>query len=78
MNISIVILTFNSQKYLQEVLQSVNFANEIILIDSGSTDDSLIIAKAFKTSKFFIKIGLVLESKNNLELKKQLMIGYLF
>ncbi|EDP3027642.1 glycosyltransferase family 2 protein, partial [Campylobacter jejuni] len=36
MNISIVILTFNSQKYLQEVLQSVNFANEIILIDSGS------------------------------------------
>ncbi|BEJ61164.1 hypothetical protein B10172_11860 [Campylobacter jejuni] len=53
MNISIVILTFNSQKYLQEVLQSVNFANEIILIDSGSTDDSLIIAKTFKNVKIF-------------------------
>ncbi|RTI86693.1 glycosyltransferase family 2 protein [Campylobacter jejuni] len=53
MNISIVILTFNSQKYLQEVLQSVNFANEIVLIDSGSTDDSLIIAKNFKNVKIF-------------------------
>ncbi|EAJ7528904.1 glycosyltransferase family 2 protein [Helicobacter pylori] len=53
MNISIVILTFNSQKYLQEVLQSVNFANEIILIDSGSTDNSLIIAKTFKNVKIF-------------------------
>ncbi|EAH8787471.1 glycosyltransferase family 2 protein [Campylobacter jejuni] len=53
MNISIVIITFNSQRYLQEVLQSINFADEIIIIDSGSTDDSLKIAKTFKNVKIF-------------------------
>ncbi|MGH2304754.1 glycosyltransferase family 2 protein [Campylobacter taeniopygiae] len=53
MNISIVILTYNSQKYLLEVLQSVRFANEVIIIDSGSTDNSLEIANTFNNVKIF-------------------------
>lgn len=43
--LSIAMITKNSQKYLDEVLNSCNFANEIVLIDSGSTDDTINIAK---------------------------------
>ena len=42
--LSIVILTQNSQKYLDEVLQSSAFADEVLVLDSGSTDDTLAIA----------------------------------
>lgn len=51
MNISIIILTFNSQKYLKEVLQSVTFADEVIIVDSGSKDNSINIANSFKNVK---------------------------
>ena len=36
--LSIVILTFNSEKYLKEVLESSKFADEVLVIDSGSSD----------------------------------------
>lgn len=49
--LSIVILTFNSQKYLQKVLNSCTFANEVLIIDSGSTDNTLSIAQNFKNVK---------------------------
>jgi len=45
MKISIVILTFNSQKYLKEVLESTKFADEVLILDSFSTDGTLEIAK---------------------------------
>ncbi|MDO5046699.1 glycosyltransferase family 2 protein [Campylobacter sp.] len=50
--ISVVILTFNSQKYLKEALESVQFADEIIALDSGSTDETEQICKRFKNVKF--------------------------
>ncbi len=46
--ISVVILTHNSQIYLKEVLSSVSFANEVVVVDSGSTDETLSIASEFK------------------------------
>ncbi|WP_033915719.1 glycosyltransferase family 2 protein [Campylobacter sputorum] len=46
--ISIVILTFNSEKYLKEVLQSAKFADEILVIDSGSTDKTEEICSKFQ------------------------------
>lgn len=51
MNISIVILTYNSQKYLTKVLNSCTFANEVLIVDSGSQDNTLKIANVFKNTK---------------------------
>ncbi|MCP3851083.1 MAG: glycosyltransferase [Gammaproteobacteria bacterium] len=51
MLVSIIIRTYNEQKYLDELLQSIkkqqceDVKYEIILVDSGSTDDTLNIAK---------------------------------
>ena len=52
--LSIVILTKNSEKYLIEVLNSVKFANEVIIYDNDSSDKTLEIAKNFKNVKIFI------------------------
>ena len=50
--ISVVILTFNSEKYLKETLQSVKFADEVIVLDSGSKDDTERICRSFENVKF--------------------------
>lgn len=47
MNISVTILTKNSQKYLQEVLASLKDFDEVLLFDNGSTDRTFEIAAAF-------------------------------
>lgn len=45
--ISITVLTKNSQKYLEKVLSSVVWANEVIVYDTGSSDDTFEIASRF-------------------------------
>jgi glycosyltransferase involved in cell wall biosynthesis len=45
--ISVTILTKNSSRKLLEVLKSVASFDEVIVLDSGSTDESLEIAKGF-------------------------------
>ncbi len=50
--ISFVILTFNSQKYLREVLASAAWADEIIIVDSGSSDETETIASEFERVRF--------------------------
>jgi len=51
MKLSIVILTLNSQRYLKKVLHSCKFADEVLIIDSGSQDSTLKITKTFKNTK---------------------------
>ena len=59
--ISIIIRTLNEEKYLSELLEAIksqkinNFKYEIIIVDSGSTDKTLEIARQFKCRITFIK-----------------------
>ena len=61
MIISIVIRTLNEEKYLEELLSSLRDQNlddnelEIVLIDSGSTDNTIDIAKKYNSVITFIK-----------------------
>jgi glycosyltransferase involved in cell wall biosynthesis len=47
MKISFAILTFNEAANLGRTLESVAWADELVVVDSGSTDDTLAIAKRF-------------------------------
>jgi rhamnosyltransferase len=57
--VSIVIRTYNEQKHLEELLTAIKSQNytdyEIIIVDSGSTDKTLEIAKNFKCKIVNIK-----------------------
>ncbi len=45
--ISVTVLTKNSQKYLNEVLNALSAFGEVLLFDNGSTDNTLEIAKKY-------------------------------
>mgnify|MGYP000850914479 FL=1 len=45
--ITIIIPTFNEEKYIEDCLHSVSFANQIILIDSNSSDNTIELARKF-------------------------------
>lgn len=51
--LSVIILTKNEQDRIKACLESVKWANEIIVLDNGSTDKTLGIAKSY-TDKIFI------------------------
>lgn len=59
--VSIVIRTLNEAYYLEELLQSIfrqkteNFNIEVVIIDSGSTDETLYIAEKYNCNITFIK-----------------------
>jgi len=46
-DISVTVLAKNSQKYLKEVLKALSSFGEVIVYDTGSTDDTIEIAQAF-------------------------------
>ena len=50
--LSVVVLTKNSEKYLPAVLSSASFADEIIVLDSGSSDNTEQIAISFANVRF--------------------------
>ncbi|WP_459814044.1 glycosyltransferase family 2 protein [Campylobacter concisus] len=70
--LSIVILTFNSQKYLQEVLESTNFADEVIVVDSGSKDNTKQICQNFSNVKFYEQdwLGFSAQKQKGVDLAK--------
>lgn len=45
MKLSVIIPTYNEEEFLPNCLKSVQFADEILVLDSGSTDKTLDIAK---------------------------------
>ncbi|MFI8377990.1 glycosyltransferase [Leeuwenhoekiella sp. NPDC079379] len=48
--LSVLIPTFNEEANLEQALQSVDFADEIIIVDSFSTDKTLEIAKRYSAT----------------------------
>lgn len=48
MKISACIITFNEEKNIERALQSLSWADEILIVDSGSTDETLPIAERHK------------------------------
>ena len=58
--ISVIIRTYNEEKYLERLIKSIfnqkiSFKSEIIIVDSGSTDKTLIIAQKYKVKIINIK-----------------------
>jgi heptosyltransferase-2 len=49
--LSALIITYNEQKHIQEVLEDIDFADEIIVIDSYSTDKTVDLVEAFPNAK---------------------------
>ncbi len=52
--LSVVISTYNSQDKIEDALRSVQFADEIILVNNSSTDKTVEIVKKY-TSKIFTR-----------------------
>jgi (heptosyl)LPS beta-1,4-glucosyltransferase len=50
--LSVTIITLNEERNLRDCLGSVRFADEIIVVDSGSRDLTLSIAREFKAQVF--------------------------
>lgn len=40
MKLSVVIITFNEQNNIKRAIQSISFADQVIVVDSGSTDET--------------------------------------
>ena len=50
--LSVALITLNEEDNLSRTLASVRFADEIVVVDSGSTDRTVGIAKSFNTKVF--------------------------
>lgn len=64
MKLSVVIIAKNAQNDIADALSSVEFADEIIVIDSGSTDKTVDIAKKMGAKFFVYKTKNFADSRN--------------
>ena len=76
LKITVIILTYNEQRNLPDCINSIkSFVNEIIVVDSFSSDDTIEIAKSFscKTyqNKFINQAKQFIWATNNLELTNE-------
>lgn len=62
--LSVCLITKNEELNIRECLESVRFADEIIIVDSGSTDRTLEIAKEFTSNISFHPFRHFAEQKN--------------
>ncbi len=63
--LSVTIITLNEQRYLSGCLESIqNLADEIVVVDSGSTDKTVDVAKSFNAKIFYRKFDNYANQKN--------------
>lgn len=55
MKLSAIVITRNSEKKIKDCLQSLQFADEVVIIDSGSTDETTKIAKECNAKVFSVE-----------------------
>ena len=53
MSISVIIITHNEEKNIANCLETLGFADEIIVVDSGSVDRTREICERYRNVKFF-------------------------
>lgn len=63
--LSIIILTFNEEAYIEDAIKSVSFADQIIVLDSYSTDSTVEIAKKLGAEIQFRKFDNFCNQRNN-------------
>lgn len=63
-NVSAVVITKNEEKNIGRCLESLKWADEIVLVDSGSTDDTVKIAKKYKAKVYHKAWAGYAEQKN--------------
>jgi len=55
MSLSVIIITFNESDNIQRCLNSIKWADEIIVVDSGSTDNTIELAKKYTNKVYKIE-----------------------
>lgn len=71
MNISLVIITLNAEKTLERCLNSCHFIQDIVIVDSGSVDNTVTIAKSYGARVVFQEwLGFGLQKKYAVSLAK--------
>ena len=75
MKISVVIQTYNSEQFLERVLNSVKEFDEIVVCDMYSTDRTIEIARKFDCKIVIIRKPIFVNRPGILPYTRLLMIG---
>ncbi len=53
MKLSATIITYNEERNIKACLESLNFVDEIVVVDSGSTDNTEVVCREFPLVRFY-------------------------
>ncbi|MBS4029019.1 MAG: glycosyltransferase family 2 protein [Ignavibacteriales bacterium] len=67
--LSVIVITYNEEHNIEECLRTISWANEIVVVDSHSTDATVVLANKF-TDKVFLVEGKGYAAAKNFALEK--------
>ncbi|RPI15080.1 MAG: glycosyltransferase family 2 protein [Ignavibacteriae bacterium] len=62
--LSVIIITYNEEHNITDCIESVKWADEIIVVDSNSNDNTIALAKKYTDKIFFVTNSSYSQSKN--------------